>query len=323
MEIQRLGYAGVKTKDLAQWDAFGVNLLGLQVAERTRSSLAFRMDERAQRLVVEAGDSGGAAFLGWEVADAAALQSLAARMEKSGVAVKAMDAATAAQRRVEAGIVFSDPVGNRLEAFCGAAMADDPFLPGRNISGFVTGAIGMGHVVLTVENADAVMPFYRDILGFRTSDYILKPFKAFFFHVNARHHSLALIETGRNGVHHLMLELANLDDVGQAYDLALGEENRISTTLGRHTNDFMTSFYARTPSDFLMEYGWGGRWIDPDTWQAFEVTTGPSLWGHERTWVTPEVRAAARDMRLRNAAEGVREPVQVREGNYVISAGKE
>ena len=43
----------------------------------------------------------------------------------------------------------------------------------------------------------------------------------------------------------------------------------------------------------------------------------------ERTWVTPEVRAAARDMRLRNAAEGVREPVQVREGNYVISAGKE
>ena len=46
-------------------------------------------------------------------------------------------------------------------------------------------------------------------------DYIAKPFRAYFFHVNARHHSLALIETGKNGMHHLMVELFSLDDVGQ------------------------------------------------------------------------------------------------------------
>ena len=50
------------------------------------------------------------------------------------------------------------------------------------------------------------------------SDYIEKPFRAYFFHVNARHHSLALIETGRNGMHHLMVELFSLDDVGQSYE---------------------------------------------------------------------------------------------------------
>jgi len=180
----------------------------------------------------------------------------------------------------------------------------------------------MGHVVLHVADIEQMTAFYEGLLGFRLSDYFLRPYPARFFHVNPRHHSLALIETGKNGVHHLMLELGNLDDVGQAYDLALGEENRISTTLGRHTNDFVTSFYARTPSDFLMEYGWGGRWIDPDNWQAFEVTTGPSLWGHERSWVTPEVRTAAREMRLRNAAEGIREPVHVLQGNYVLSTEK-
>jgi len=58
--------------------------------------------------------------------------------------------------------------------------------------------------VLTVENIDAVMPFYVDLLGFGLSDYMMKPFRAYFFHVNARHHSLALIETGKNGMHHLM-----------------------------------------------------------------------------------------------------------------------
>jgi len=34
--------------------------------------------------------------------------------------------------------------------------------------------------VLTVENIDAVMPFYVDLLGFGLSDYIQKPFRAYF-----------------------------------------------------------------------------------------------------------------------------------------------
>ena len=103
----------------------------------------------------------------------------------------------------------------------------------------------------------------------------------------ARHHSLALIETGKNGMHHLMVELFSLDDVGQAYDIALSEPERVSVTLGRHTNDLMTSFYAKTPSSFMVECGWGGREIEPPTWQPFEMHHGPSLWGHERVWLPP------------------------------------
>ena len=116
--------------------------------------------------------------------------------------------------------------------------------------------------MLTVENIEPVMAFYIDVLGFGLSDYIAKPFRAYFFHVNARHHSLALIETGKNGMHHLMVELFSLDDVGQAYDIALSQEDRVTVTLGRHTNDFMTSFYCKSPSSFMFECGWGGREID-------------------------------------------------------------
>ena len=99
--------------------------------------------------------------------------------------------------------------------------------------------------MLTVENIEPVMAFYVDVLGFGLSDYITKPFRAYFFHVNARHHSLALIETGKNGMHHLMVELFSLDDVGQCYDIAMTQEDRVGVTLGRHTNDFMTSFYCQ------------------------------------------------------------------------------
>jgi catechol 2,3-dioxygenase-like lactoylglutathione lyase family enzyme len=172
-----------------------------------------------------------------------------------------------------------------------------------------------------VKDINDAVPFYRDVLGFKLSDYMLRPFNAYFFHANPRHHSIAFIETGRNATHHLMVELFSLDDVGQCYDLALGEQDRIGVTLGRHINDEVTSFYSNSPSGFMVEYGWGGRVIDVDTWQTEEVTFGPSMWGHDRLWMTPEKRAEARAIRIEAAASGLRKPVNVIEGNYKLAPG--
>jgi len=319
--LRALGYAGFGSDNLEDWRQFGTHLVGLQAVERGNALLAFRMDDRKQRIVVDRAMGEGARFFGWEVADAAELDALAARLEGAGVAVTAEPQTLADNRRVRALISFRDPAGNRLEAFHGAEIDETPFKPGRSISGFRTGPLGLGHVVLTVENIDAVMPFYVDVLGFRLSDFIEKPFRAYFFHINPRHHSLALIETGKNGMHHLMVELFSLDDVGQSYDVALSEEDRVSVTLGRHTNDFMTSFYAKTPSSFMVECGWGGREIDPAAWQPIEMTDGPSLWGHERVWLPEKDRETAREMRMRAAASGLRAPVQVMEGNYKLMSG--
>jgi 2,3-dihydroxybiphenyl 1,2-dioxygenase len=319
MELKSLGYFGARTRSIDDWATFGSRLLGMQVVDRSRSTLAFRMDDRRQRVLVQSDE--GPTFVGWEVADQQSLQSLAGRLEKAGVAVTYEPRRLAEERRVKELISFVDPSGNRLEVFHGAEVASSPFEPGRSISGFRTGPLGMGHIVMQVQSIDAMIPFYRDLLGFRLSDYTLRPFKAFFFHLNPRHHSFAMVETGKNDLHHLMVELYMLDDVGQAYDLAQGEAGLVATTLGRHTNDLMTSFYTRSPSGFLVEYGWGGRSIDVDNWKPLEMTCGPSLWGHDRDWLSPERQAEARTLRLEAAANGMREPVHVIGGNHVLSPG--
>jgi 2,3-dihydroxybiphenyl 1,2-dioxygenase len=321
MPLQALGYAGFGSAALDDWRQFGTGLVGLQAVERSSSLLAFRMDDRKQRIVIDRSMPEGARFFGWEVADAAALEALAARLEQARVDVTAEPQTLADTRRVRGLISFHDPAGNRLEAFYGPEIDDTPFRPGRSISGFRTGPLGLGHAVLTVEHIEPVMAFYVDVLGFALSDYIEKPFRAYFFHINPRHHSLALIETGTNGMHHLMVELFSLDDVGQSYDIALSQENRVGVTLGRHTNDLMTSFYAKTPSSFMVECGWGGREIEPATWKPFEMHAGPSLWGHERIWLPPKDREVAREMRMRAAASGLRAPVQVIDGNYRLMSG--
>jgi 2,3-dihydroxybiphenyl 1,2-dioxygenase len=222
--------------------------------------------------------------------------------------VKREPAALADQRFVRGLISFADPSGNRLEAFHGAQIADEPFHPGRSISGFRAGPLGMGHAVLMVTNIDAALAFYRDLLGFRISDYIRQPITAYFLHVNPRHHSLALFQAPHAGMHHLMVELYSFDDVGQGYDIALGEKDRVVATLGRHPNDLMTSFYMRTPSDILLEYGWGGREVDDATWQPEEMTTVASFWGHHGLF-----EALGSDAPPPNVT---RAPLQVMDGNY-------
>lgn len=321
MNIKALGYVGVGTSELSEWSQFATDWLGMQMVDRSASCRVFRMDDRKQRLIVDRALGQGQHYFGWEMADATAVDALAARLEKAGVYVVREPGSVADQRCVAGLISFSDPAGNRLEAFYGAAIADSDFRPGRTISGFRTGALGMGHIVLTVRRIDELLPFYRDVLGFRLTDYIRTPIIAYFMHVNPRHHSLALIETGKNGIHHLMVELFSMDDVGQGYDIALGEPERIATTLGRHPNDCVTSYYLRSPGGFMLEYGWGGLEVDPETWRPREVTQGPSLWGHERSWPSPEQRDAARMMRLRMAQQGERQPLYVMDGNYRRMSG--
>lgn len=306
MTIRALGYMVIGSDNLSEWEGFATGLLGMQRVDRGTGMRGFRMDDRSQRLLVS--KEAAPATIGWEVADAAALDALAARLENAGTNVARGSRALAGERQVADLILFRDPQGTPLEVFHGGLRADTPFTPGRPISGFLTGPLGMGHAVLHVADADALMPFYRDLLGFGVSDWSRTPYPLYFFHVNGRHHSFAMVGSGQSGLHHFMVELGALDDVGQGHDLARTEEGRLAYGLGRHTNDHVTSFYARTPSDFFVEYGWGGQIIDPATWQPHETFDGPTLWGHERFNLPEEGRARMRAIAMDAAARGVRVP---------------
>ncbi len=309
MAIIALGYLGIRSDKLEDWSSFASKLLGMQKIERGGKELAFRMDNLKQRLLVskETGDS--LAFMGWEVASKKDLNSYASRLEEAGQQVKRGSRSLAEKRFVDDLIVFKDPGGNNIELFWKPMVSSDKFVSGRPISGFKTGPLGMGHAVLEVENIEELKRFYCSLLDFHISDYGLTPYPMYFFHVNGRHHSFAMVGSGKNGFHHFMVEYLNLDDVGQGYDLAQLEEDRIAYTIGRHTNDYMTSYYAYSPSGFFVESGWGGRVIDPDTWQPHETFDGPSFWGHERLYLKEGSRARFRNMRLDAAARGLQGPL--------------
>src|SRR5258708_26891880 len=138
MALLGLGYAGVGSDGLEGWRQFGTSLVGLQEVERGNSLLAFRMDDRKQRIVIDRAMPEGTRFFGWEVADGAGLDELAARLEKAGVDVTA-ELRTLAATRGGCGLLsFRDPACNRLAAFHGPQIHDAPFKPGRPLPAFRT-----------------------------------------------------------------------------------------------------------------------------------------------------------------------------------------
>jgi hypothetical protein len=81
MGIEALGYIGVRAKDIGDWASYGENFLGLQRIDTSRSSLAFRMDDRKQRLVVDADGGQGQHETGPQASQSEIIAGVAAKSE--------------------------------------------------------------------------------------------------------------------------------------------------------------------------------------------------------------------------------------------------
>jgi len=291
--IRSLGYLRIESADIAAWREFGVRILGMVEGRGPEEgALYLRMDDFPARLVIVPGARERLLASGWEVAGAGELAAVGHALADAGVAVKAATPEELAARRVGEMLRFDDPAGNAIEVFCGAALEHRPAVSPYG-NQFVTGDMGLGHVVLPVAGAaDAALAFYTGVLGFRQRDSMRMPAEfvggapgdppAWFRFLGCcpRHHSLALAPMpAEAGIVHLMIEVAALDDVGRALDRCARRGAPLSASLGRHANDLMVSFYVRTPGGFDIEYGTDGLRVDDATWVSRE-STAVSLWGH-------------------------------------------
>jgi extradiol dioxygenase len=281
--IKSLAYVGIAGPATEEWATFGTEVMGLQLSPVAEDGvLRFRMDDAACRLAIHPAETDDLAYIGWTITDEFAAEEARTRLEAEGITVHEATTAEAAERRVGGYLWFVDPFGFRHELAWGQVLELCSFQPSRPMTGFLTGEQGMGHVVLMVPDIAEADRFYGRVLGFKLSDRVLEYGSDLrFYHVNGRHHSLAVVGTpGVVGMHHLMLETTSLDDVGNALDLCHEREIPVVQTLGRHTNDLMTSFYVYTPSHFRIEYGYGGLQVD-DLWIP-KTFHSSSIWGHKR-----------------------------------------
>ena len=85
---------------------------------------------------------------------------------------------------------------------------------------------------------------------------------------------------------------------------ALAKDDRfIVTTIGRHPNDRMFSFYCKVPGGFELEYGCGGVRIEDDaTWEQKRFDR-ISTWGHKDAMMPTLLKKVVKTMRRHGIGE--------------------
>lgn len=289
-DISSLGYVRVRAADMDAWREFAFSTIGFAPGTGPEDgALYLRMDERPGRIVILPGEEDRVDAVGWEVRDHLALRRVTACLEAAGIAVKTLSPAESESRRAEEVIAFEAPGGTPTEVFWGPALDHSPLATPYG-NRFVTGSLGAGHVVVPVRDMDAAYAFYAETLGFLPRGAFrlpappeYGPVRIRFLGVNARHHSLALLpsqELHPPALVHIMVECETLDEVGRALDRVSAGGYHLSSTLGRHTNDKMVSFYVRTPGGWDLEVGCEGLRVDEASYTAEEITAD-SYWGHK------------------------------------------
>lgn len=303
MGIKSLGYMGFSVSDVPAWREFLANKIGLMEVDADEEGARYRMDSYGWRVAIERGGDDDISFAGYEVTGPESLKEMTVRLMNAGIDVSTGNSALAEKRNVMELISFEDPFGTTLEIYYGATeVYEHPFVSSTGITGFKTEEQGAGHYLYAVPDINKALDFYVGTLEFQMSDVIdigMAPgvtVRAYFLHCNGRHHTIAIAEAPMpKKIHHFLLQVNTIDDVGHACDRLDGVDKNIdsnlgsaesdvesclTTTLGRHVNDHMLSFYAATPSGFEVEVGWGPRDVDDASWVVSRHKR-TAMWGHK------------------------------------------
>ncbi|MGI5219418.1 VOC family protein [Nocardia sp. CA-290969] len=296
----RLGYLGLAVPDPDAWAPFAHEVLECGYREPTGPMPAqIVLDDDRPAIFLERSPETDVRFLGWEFPDHATATDRVRRLTELGIEVVPGPDTVRQSRRVDGLWSFDDPFGYRHEIYFG---------PHRRLRTLPSqlGHPELGHAFLLVGDPAEAEEFFGEGLGLPISDRIsftmgATPFEpgdvpvdVSFLLAHHRHHVLAvagLPDGGpTRGLAHIMIEVDSLDEVGKAYDACL-DRDLLVTTIGRHTNDEVVSFYLSAPGGVVIEFGCGGRPADPGP-HSIPRYDAPSLWGHRPYKPTPETHPA-------------------------------
>ncbi|BBC30926.1 hypothetical protein SGFS_022200 [Streptomyces graminofaciens] len=289
MKLDQLAYIVIGSSKIEQWRDFGVKVLGTMSEDGPDGALYLKYDEWHYRLLILPDEEERLVAAGWSVRSRAAYRAALESAKAAGLEIHEGGQAERRVRMVQEFFRFVDPNGSPHEVCWGRTMSAVPFVSPVGVSRFITGDLGVGHVVLPSRGAfDECVAFYEDVMGLDYSDFLSrsvapgKDVRAYFFHcANGRQHSLALAEVPEEtGIIHFLIEVQTLDDVGRAMERAREEDAPLVRGLGRHVNDSIVSFYLQSPSGFHVEYGFGGEVMDWTDHEVRNISYG-TYWGHE------------------------------------------
>ena len=229
-------------------------------------------------LLISSGAGGNLGFAAYAVADSSVVTALTKRLEAAKVPFQ-----RSTTPLFEASSVgFSDPDGHHfvfgVRAMYGASSSHVSSLPAR-----------LQHLVLASTNADGMLNFYRDIVGFRLTDRVIDAsgsMRACFLRTDHEHHSLAIFLADSNRLDHHCYETSDWNSIRDWGDHFASLRVPVQWGPGRHGPGNNLFVFVHDPDD---------NWVEISA-ELEEVTADRPVgsWPHEERTLNSWGRAPLR-----------------------------
>jgi 2,3-dihydroxy-p-cumate/2,3-dihydroxybenzoate 3,4-dioxygenase len=254
----RLGYVTLQVADLDSAVALFVEQVQLQLNERG-DSVAYLGSAGAHHWVILRSDPGaeeGLTGMAFELDPSVTLDQAEEHLRESGVPFKRADSVVA--DRVRHCLHLNDPDGFDVVLFRGMLRAPGPSAPRWvNLERVL-------HTAISVGEMGKSLPFYRDVVGLRESDWIEDT--SVFLHATDRaHHSLVLqARPGRPKVDHFCMQTQTFDDLMRARAVVKSAGLTLRDDLLKHAPSGSVGFYFEgLPPGLGIEFCYGHATVEP------------------------------------------------------------
>jgi 2,3-dihydroxy-p-cumate/2,3-dihydroxybenzoate 3,4-dioxygenase len=250
----KLGYLALNATDPERTALFYEQQVGLMRVPTKRHDLKMlRCSADHHSIVLCQADSPGLKRIAFEMRDEAALDELAERLRGKGLDVVEVEPAECVDLRIGRAIRITEPLtGATLEFYDYMRnFGGQPFAP------TVAKIQRLGHVVIKAERWQEAVDFYRDVLGFSTSDIVDGRVCFMRCTPNPYHHSIGIGAGKSNGLHHVNFMVSEIDDIGRALYRFKRNEVDIVAGPGRHPPSDSIFLYFLDPDNLTVEYSFG------------------------------------------------------------------
>ncbi len=281
MNVVKLGYAYFATPDATKLQAYYENTLGITHVETVEKQAYLSTGLDHHNIVISQESESYLKTVGYQLNGEQSLKDVQKQLSNHFVSSEIQQDAVAGIPEI---LVLKDPEGYTLHlynemAFSKVGYKEVGIHPHK-----------LGHIALGASDPNRMIQFYKEVLGFKFTDYIGD--KAAFLTCNQDHHTLNISNIQKNVMHHIAFELHDASHHVESGDRLAQRDMPIVWGPSRHTAGHNLASYHHDPDLNLIElytdmdqYIAELDYFDPRPWHK-ELPLRPKVWDHNCVWGT-------------------------------------
>lgn len=269
VHVKQISHIALKARDLERQAEFYTDMVGLSETERDeRGRVYLRCNEHHHAVVLVPAQEAGIDHFALDLGSPSALKAAAAALAHAGISYEMEGSEEIGQGPC---LLLRDPDGFAIELLGGMAQVSPTYGP-RAVQ-----PRKLGHITLRVRDCRRSEEFYRDVLGFRVSDWFENAF--LWMRCNPDHHGLAFIKADHSALHHLAFHMLDFSDLARQADHLMHHGYRLLYGPGRHGPGNNQFEYFRDTEHNIVEFACDMQQIWDD------ATYEPRVWSANGLWV--------------------------------------